>query len=141
LRTVKPCARCGRPFEGIAQARYCSDACRMQAARDRNEAARDAVDAATDAAWLSSVRLTPDSLPGEPYRDMIARLRAEDVAAGKLSPERATITPEEEERFAAIQRIYERAERHARRSESARIDSTEIIRQAREERSRQTESW
>jgi hypothetical protein len=37
LRVAKTCARCGESFVGIAQAKYCSDACRMAAARDRHE--------------------------------------------------------------------------------------------------------
>lgn len=140
LRTVKPCAQCGTPFEGIAQARYCSDACRMQAARDR-KAEQDAKHTERDEAWLTTVRLTPDSLPGEHYRDTIARMRAEDVAAGSRFPEEAAITPEEEERFAALQRILERAERNALRYGCSSTDSADFIHQAREERSRQMEAW
>jgi len=34
-RIAKLCEVCGTPFEGIAQRRYCSDACRMRASRAR----------------------------------------------------------------------------------------------------------
>ena len=33
-RIAKKCKHCGRDFIGVAQAKYCSDACRMAAARD-----------------------------------------------------------------------------------------------------------
>ena len=34
-RVAKTCEVCGTPFEGIAQRRYCSDACRVRASRAR----------------------------------------------------------------------------------------------------------
>jgi predicted nucleic acid-binding Zn ribbon protein len=36
-RVAKTCEVCGTPFEGVAQRRYCSDACRMRASRQRRE--------------------------------------------------------------------------------------------------------
>jgi predicted nucleic acid-binding Zn ribbon protein len=36
-RVAKTCEVCGTPFEGVAQRRYCSDACRMRASRRRRE--------------------------------------------------------------------------------------------------------
>lgn len=41
-RGVKACAVCGTPFEGIARKRYCSDACRVRAARSRAAARHEA---------------------------------------------------------------------------------------------------
>jgi len=35
-RVAKRCEVCGTPFEGIAQRRYCSDACRVRASRARH---------------------------------------------------------------------------------------------------------
>lgn len=36
-QVAKTCEVCGTPFEGVAQRRFCSDACRMRASRRRRE--------------------------------------------------------------------------------------------------------
>jgi len=127
LRVAKTCAVCGKPFEGIAQARYCSDACRMAAARERK--ARHDVDP-DDIVYIEPHR------PGESTRDYIIRGRREAIERGEMSPDKAELSAWDEEQIALID------EMEADRDELFREhglfdDSTEIIRRSREERSKQ----
>ena len=125
LRVAKNCERCGKSFGGLARAKYCSDACRMAAARERH---------ARPAPEPEHVVYIEGKLPGESERDYIARMRAKLVAQGKMTPEQAVITAEDERRIAAIEAMdrfrQELFERHGRLD-----DSTELIREMREERS------
>ena len=128
LRVAKTCAVCGKPFEGIAQARYCSDACRMAAARERN-AARAETEPADDVAQ-EAIRIA------ERLRDDIIRYRTDAIARGEMDPSTLPLTPREEEANAAIGRVRARAKAIYERV-GLLDDSTELIRQARLERTRQ----
>jgi hypothetical protein len=103
-RVVKPCERCGKEFEGLTQAKYCSDACRVAASRARTIAE---LEPAENPIWL--VR----SLPGESTREYWVRIGGE-------------LTPENEEWIAEFE------EMRARRVKP-KTDSTELIRRMREE--------
>jgi hypothetical protein len=124
-RFVKHCEVCGKPFEGIVQRRFCSDRCRMRAARGR---------ASAPTAEIESVVL-PVPREGESFRDFIVRTRAEDVARGEIDGNPAELTPDQEEQIAAIERIWRRQQDFLSRHGPLE-DSTELIRQDREERSR-----
>ena len=100
-RVTKACEVCGRSFEGIAQRRYCSDACRIRASRRRAEA-------------LAAPR-SDEAMPtvprdaGEPKVDSLDRVR--DELSGILIPDDST----EIVRWSRIERTAEllRAGGHA----------------------------
>src|SRR5690242_18667335 len=62
LRVAKTCARCGNAFVGIAQAKYCSDACRMAAARNRRQQQPESVQE-------KKIVNVPAQRPGESIRE------------------------------------------------------------------------
>lgn len=84
LRIARECASCGNSFLGNAQERYCSDACRMAAAREDTERAVPTPEHAYR---------VPAHRPGESEREYFTRI------AGRPP------TDEEEEMFAALDRI------------------------------------
>src|SRR5215213_11657112 len=85
-RVAKTCQRCGKDFIGVTQAKYCSDACRMAAARDVR--ARPA----SDPEHAYHIHLKPQ-LPGESIRDYWVRTVDRPL------------TEEDEEVIAAMERI------------------------------------
>ena len=115
-RTVKSCQRCGTDFIGVAQAKYCSDACRMAAARERSPQE-------SEETRQHAYGIEP-SLPGEPIRDYYLR-----TARGPLSQQ-------EEETIAALERIRAIWDKVEKTPE----DSLEIISREREARIRQLTS-
>lgn len=112
LRVAKTCARCGKPFEGLARAKYCSDACRMAAGRESSHS-------------QTSTRQEPfviqGRLPGESTRDYFIRTADRPL------------TSEDEEFVAALERIAVIWSK----VEGPLEDSLEIIHQAREDRLKQ----
>jgi hypothetical protein len=115
-RIAKKCKHCGRDFIGVAQAKYCSDACRMAAARDLSSQKNIETGQRAD-------QIEP-SFPGEPIRDYYLR-----TARGPL-------TPKEEETIAAIERVRAIWGKAAVAPE----DSMEIVNREREARIRQLTS-
>jgi hypothetical protein len=109
-RVAKTCERCGTSFIGLAQAKYCSDACRMAAARERIMHTEEVEHEPT----IVDLRR-----PGESIREYWTR-----TSDGPLSDR-------EEEVVAALERI----EAIWKKIGHPVGDSTEIIRQQREERS------
>ncbi len=126
LRVAKTCERCGASFEGLTRAKYCSDACRMAAGRERH--ARPAPDP-------EHVVYIEGKLPGESTREYIIRMRAKLVAQGKMTEEEAKLTPESEERIAVLDEMDRSREELTRRHGGPFEDSAELVRQMREERS------
>jgi hypothetical protein len=124
-RQLKHCEVCGEPFEGIAQRRYCSDRCRMRAARGQENKPP-----------IEFERIVlPGPLEGESFRAFYERTRSDAIARGEITGDPANLTPEQEEQVAAIDRIWHRQQEILRRHGPLE-DSTELIRQDREERSR-----
>jgi hypothetical protein len=128
-KTTKACARCGRSFEGLERAKYCSDACRVAANRNGERPSRPAPDPA-------HVVYIEGKFPGESTRDYILRMRAKLVAQGKMTEEEARITPELEARIAIIEEQTRAREELSRRHGGPFEDSVELIRRMREERSK-----
>lgn len=126
LRVAKTCERCGTNFEGLTRAKYCSDACRMAAGRDRQ--ARPAPDP-EHVVYIEGRRA------GESVRDYMIRMRAKLVAQGKMTEEQAAIGPEDERQIAASERLNWLRD-NLFRDDTFEVDSTEILRREREERSR-----
>jgi hypothetical protein len=124
-RLVKRCEVCGESFEGIAQRRYCSDRCRMRAARRQ---------ATAPTAEIERI-VVPAPREGESIRAFFMRTRAEDIARGEIDGDSAELTPEQEEQIAAIERIWRRQQDFLSRHDPLE-DSTELIRRDRDERSR-----
>jgi hypothetical protein len=124
-RFVKRCEVCGEPFEGIAQRRYCSDRCRMRAARKQATAPSAAIERI----------VLPAPREGESFRAFFMRTRAEEIARGEIEGDPVVLTPEQEEEVAAIERIWRRQQDFLSRH-GPLDDSTELIRRDREERSR-----
>jgi hypothetical protein len=113
LRVAKNCMHCGTSFVGIAQAKYCSDACRMAAARERRQ------DKSAEVPEDQIVRV-PAWRPGESIREYWERTA------------NRPLTEEDEHIVAVLERI------HGKRMEnvpSDSEDSTELIRRMRDERS------
>lgn len=127
-RAAKRCARCGKSFVGIAQAKYCSDACRMAAAREQRAMAEQ------DSAEIGPVYIAT-ALPGESHRDYIVRQRAKLVAEGKMTPEQAAISEEDEHHIAAWDELA-RVSEQLKGLDLLGKDSTEILREADEELNR-----
>lgn len=123
-RLVKHCEVCGEPFEGIAQRRFCSDRCRMRAARGQTTVPTAKIESA----------IVPVPREGESIRSFFVRTRAEDIARGEIDGDPAELTPEQEEQIAAIERIWRRQQDFLSRHDPL-DDSTELIRRDREERS------
>jgi hypothetical protein len=100
----------------------------MAAARERNaaQAESDPADAMSPEARRISEHL----------RDEIIRYRTEAIARGEMDPGMLPLTPKEEEENAAIARVRARANEIFERVGMV-DDSTELIRQARLERTRQ----
>jgi hypothetical protein len=86
-RVAKQCERCGADFIGVAQAKYCSDACRMAAAREPSPEVSDEPEQSQHI-----VRLEP-FLPGESIREYFVR-----TAVDPLSDD-------DEELIAAMERV------------------------------------
>jgi hypothetical protein len=107
-RVAKTCERCGKQFEAIARAKYCSDACRVAAAREHAAAREQSANQAHGQEF---------KLPGESWRDYYIRKWGEP-------------TPEAEEAIAAVERIEA-----IWGGKKPVGDSTEMIRRMREERS------
>jgi hypothetical protein len=124
-RLQKQCEVCGTPFEGIAQRRYCSDRCRMRAARGQ----------VTPAVKVERIIL-PGPRDGETFREFFTRTRADGIARGEIDGDPAQLPPEQEEQVAILDRIWRRQQEFLRRH-GPLDDSTELIRRDREERSRQ----
>ena len=116
-RVAKTCQRCGRDFIGVAQAKYCSDACRMAAARD--VPARPA----PDPEHAYHIQIEPQ-LPGESIRDYWTRTFDRPL------------TDEDEEVMAALERI----EAIRGRMKPSPENSLDIIHREREARIRQLTS-
>ena len=111
-RVAKTCLRCGRDFIGVAQARYCSDACRMAAAREREA--------------------QPRSDSGRPFQLPIGdRRQGESIREYFLRTTDGPLNEREEEAIEA----YERIEAIWKNIGHSVEDSTELIRRQREERS------
>ena len=126
-RTAKTCQRCGTDFIGVAQAKYCSDACRMAAAREQR--ARRAPD--PEHAYY--IRVEP-RLPGESLREWVIRQRAKRVARGEITDEQAALTLEDERAIEASERLDWLRE-NVFGDNPFDVDSTEVLRREREERS------
>lgn len=124
-RLLKHCEVCGQPFEGIAQRRYCSDRCRMRAARGQGAAQADEFERI----------VLPGPREGESFREFFLRARSEEIERGEIEGDPSVLTPEQEEQIAALERIWQRAEK-VRREHGLLDDSTEILRQQREARVR-----
>ena len=116
-RVAKTCQRCGKDFIGVTQAKYCSDACRMAAAREHTSRKPDQAEPSQHVMHLEPF------LPGESIRDYFVR-----TADGPL-------TDDEEEMIAAMERIEEFWKRHPAQPGEYE-DSTEVIRREREARAR-----
>ena len=73
-RSTKRCPVCGAEFEGIATKRYCSDRCRVQAARERETGA------------------TPEESRREERRAIVERLlrRRNEFFGGRVLPDDST---------------------------------------------------
>lgn len=141
LRVAKACARCGTSFVGIAQAKYCSDACRVAAAREQTvkgtpaETRGKAALEETAMAAPESTQIRPVYIeapyPGESLRDYMVRHRAKLVAEGKMTAEEATIDEEDERRIANWDELQKVAELF--KGIDLGMDSTELLRKADEE--------
>lgn len=114
LRVAKTCARCGNAFVGIAQAKYCSDACRMAAARDRREPRIEPVAEPTPV-------YVPARHPGESIREYWERTFDRPLSE------------DDEHIVAVLERIHGK---YMEKVPSDDWDSTEFIRRDREERAR-----
>jgi hypothetical protein len=156
-RVAKMCEVCGTPFEGIAQRRYCSDACRVKASRQRTGAAT-AIPAASDrAASRPDGRHQPTLAPrgtNESIDDYLDRVQAyvlgtngvdgdaadRDAAAGQDRDAVADLAAEPPRgEGQSIGGYFQRIGRAVTRGLDPREledweDSVEIIRQMREER-------
>jgi len=110
-RTTKPCAVCGNAFEGVAQRRYCSDRCRVGAARRRAEDAA-APPPAAPSVWDANPAAYPGHVPLDQLDDDW--------------PVRGADEPIDE----FLQRVAERLS-GGRTSDT---DSVELVRQSREQR-------
>lgn len=120
-RVTKQCEVCGTAFEGLVQRRFCSDRCRMRAAR------------AQSAAPAVKRVLLPGQREGESWRSFFMRTRAEEIARGELEGDPETLTPWQEEQLVAMEQIFRRQE--AFLNEHGPVeDSTELIRASRVER-------
>lgn len=109
-RVAKTCARCGNAFTGITQAKYCSDACRMAAAREqRQQQPKD---------QIVKVHKMHDD---ESYRDYFVRIGG-------------VLTPDNEATLAAMERIRARAQPFFNANGEIE-NSTDFIRRDRDERS------
>jgi hypothetical protein len=115
-RVAKKCKRCGADFIGIAQAKYCSDACRMAAAREQFPQTEDEAE--------QNIERIESPLPGESIRDYYLR-----TARGPLSRQ-------EEQTIDALERIRAIWNNVERTPE----DSMEIVNREREARIRQLTS-
>lgn len=126
LRVARECARCGVSFLAGGLERYCSEVCSDAATREHQAPTVDQHDAITG----------PESLSGgESIREFIVRERAKLVERGEMTADDARITDEDEAFIAATTRLDD-----LRRTLSgSRVfdgDSTEILREEREKRSR-----
>lgn len=125
-RLRKRCEVCGTPFEGIAQRRFCSDRCRMRAARTQSAAPKFEIERI----------VLPGPQVGESFREFFTRTRADAIGRGGIADEPSELTPEQEEQVAILDRLWRRQQEFLSRNEPL-DDSTELIRSDREERSRQ----
>ena len=149
-RVAKACEVCGTPFKGIAQRRYCSDACRVRASRARRGGRTTAV---REEASLPPPGANESTLN---YRDRVG----DDVMRDRVSTKVSTELDEQEHVESATNQLRIRAtvemehllaEGRRREGESSiehlrRIrdvigqcydpddDSTQLLRESRDER-------
>ena len=149
-RVAKTCEVCGAPFEGIAQRRYCSDACRVRASR-----ARHGVDADTAHGFPeprpAGAAAEPPRGDGEPLVANYDRIGEANMRAGAFTenttetvlrerdrldetvdPDEAFPTRHENESAVAY---FRRLRAYNGRNGIFTDESTELLRQSREERS------
>lgn len=121
-KIAKTCDVCGAAFEGIVQRRYCSDRCRVTAARRRVQTEADSVGDGAD-----------------PYRDIDAAiqemtmelLQAKGIDIDSDDPEAEA----RRQRLAATVRTLAAMRDRIMRGRVLTDDSTEILRAEREKRS------
>lgn len=126
LRVARECAVCGKSFLARAQERYCSDDCQEIA---QLETSVPPVPDPQHIVYLEVPR------PGESGREFVVRTRAALVARGEMTAEEAELTPDDERRIEASEALDRLRERIGKRR-LFDVDSTEVIRREREERSR-----
>ncbi len=137
-QVVKACAVCGTPFVGIAQRRYCSDACRVRASRRRvggTDGDRRPPALATGGAMATTeaTAVTTENVPRRTDDDPIrALLRAQGHLDDEHEPPPAP-RGESEPLIDYLERVSDYVTGGRILTES----SAELLRQAREERDAQ----
>lgn len=148
---AKACEVCGTPFEGIAQRRYCSDACRVRASRrgqgaaadDRGAVATPPVEERRD---VEAVRAGPMAITERPDRTgkslVRERMRDHETGVSLRSSSERTVPPPAGSAAAepprrdgeAVIDYFARIRRAMTGGRTMADDSTEILRRERERR-------
>jgi hypothetical protein len=121
-RVERRCEHCGTSYEGLTHSRYCSDRCRVAASRERRTTP------VSTKTWDEKDLPAPQG-KDESLDDYFARMRERTKQYWAPNP----VPPEVERQTEAFERLLRTSERIM----AGRVfeeDSTEILRQSREER-------